>query len=85
MNEKLLDGILDIAFDNVLNNIDTDEFIWEPLKSFMEKLKPYLSDKTFLEIDDYMGNCANEAFHRCGVAALRFAVGIIDGTYVPIL
>ena len=85
MNKKLLDGILDMAFDVVLNDNDDNKYIWEPIDEFMEELKPYLSDKAFMELDGRMGCCANEAFHRCGVVALKCAVGIVDGTYVATL
>lgn len=79
-----MDKFLQIVYEGQFNGTGKIDKTLEFFKPTLDMLKGILSEELYAKVEDqFMANASeNNSFYA--VEAMKLAIGIMDGTYVPV-
>lgn len=78
-----MDKFLEIVHSNQLADSDKGGMYAEIYKPFMDKIKGIVSKEIYEELEELFNDCSTENNSFYAVEGMKFAIGIMDGSYIP--
>lgn len=77
-----MDKFLEILCSNQLQNDNSCDDIFRPFENALRKI---VSDNLFDELMELFTECMAKNNDYYALAGMKLAIGILDGTYVPVV
>lgn len=80
-----MDKFLEIVYESQIEAYEIGDKYIEIFEPFMNRLNELVSNALYNELDELFNECmaANNSFYA--VAGMKLAIGIQDGTFVPLV
>lgn len=80
-----MEKFLEIVFDSQILDTKKGEVYLNMYEPMLKKLKDTLSGKMYEEIEEIFTDCSICSSKYYAVEGMKLAIGIMDGSYIPIL
>ena len=80
-----MEKFLEVVYMNQLGNGEKGDEFLNTFAPFLQKLQDILNQKLYEEIQEIFLDCATECNRFYAVEGMKLAIGIMDGTYIPIV
>jgi hypothetical protein len=77
-----MEKFLELAYMTQIMDMESNEQYFEPLTA---KMREVLSEDVCKDLEEVLWDCACECVRHFGLQGMKLAIGIIDGTYTPIV
>lgn len=80
-----MDRFLEIVYSNQLSNSEKGIMYQQFYEPFMDKIKGIVSKEIYDELEELFNDCSADNNRFYAVEGMKLAIGIMDGSFIPVV